>query len=494
MDKLSDSRRTLLKAGAGAAGIAAMSHALPLAAQQKKPMPDVIVLLPGITGSVLQKDGRDVWAPTASSLLAALFSLGKSLDVLKLGSDPVDRDDLGDGVKATRIVPDVHLIPGLWKIDGYTKVSLAIRNTFAVETNRNFFEFPYDWRRDNRVAARQLAVSAHGWLKEWRESSGNANARLILVAHSMGGLVSRYYLECMDGWRNTRALITFGTPYWGSLNALDFICNGMRKPSDTAALVDLTALLRSFTSVYQLLPVYPCFDPGNGKLVVVGEASGVPTLDPQAAARALAFHREIDACASKNAEREEYRRTGYKLHVVTGIFQPTLQFARLASGRVVFSKDYPGKDFDGDGTVPRPSAKPRNFAKDPTFVVERHGSLQNSAVSLGQLAGVLTGSDFEPMWGPGALSLQLSLEDSYFIGEPIAIRVRHEPPEAMVTVRAQIQNAATGELAPPIKLRARPGGIHEGVAKGPEKAGAYRLTVRTGSESVTDVFLVAGKA
>ena len=39
------------------------------------PIPDVVVLLPGITGSVLQKDGRDVWALSGlwvpSSRLAA---------------------------------------------------------------------------------------------------------------------------------------------------------------------------------------------------------------------------------------------------------------------------------------------------------------------------------------------------------------------------------------------------------------------------------------
>jgi hypothetical protein len=43
---------------------------------QKRPMRDVIVLLPGITGSVLRKDGRDVWAPTAGAVTDALFSLG----------------------------------------------------------------------------------------------------------------------------------------------------------------------------------------------------------------------------------------------------------------------------------------------------------------------------------------------------------------------------------------------------------------------------------
>ena len=30
----------------------------------KQPLGDVVVLLPGILGSVLQRDGKDVWAPS----------------------------------------------------------------------------------------------------------------------------------------------------------------------------------------------------------------------------------------------------------------------------------------------------------------------------------------------------------------------------------------------------------------------------------------------
>jgi hypothetical protein len=45
----------------------------------KKAMRDIVVLLPGITGSVLQKDGKDVWNVTAGSVLRALLSLGQNV-------------------------------------------------------------------------------------------------------------------------------------------------------------------------------------------------------------------------------------------------------------------------------------------------------------------------------------------------------------------------------------------------------------------------------
>jgi hypothetical protein len=157
----------------------------------KYEMSDVIVLLPGIPGSVLRKFGRIVWGYDATTIGMALFTHGESLlKDLALPSDDCTIDDLGDGVNADALMPDLHLLPGLWKIDGYTKVREGIEATFDVTAGQNFFPFPYDWRRDNRVAARKLKPDASGWLEKWR-SAGHPDAKLILIGHSMGGLISR---------------------------------------------------------------------------------------------------------------------------------------------------------------------------------------------------------------------------------------------------------------------------------------------------------------
>ena len=122
----------------------------------KQPMGDVVVLLPGILGSVLQRDGKDVWAPSPGAIGRALWTLGRSVKSLALESDPWESDDLGDGVVATRLMPGVHIVPGLWGIDVYSGISRMINEHFDVVPGTTFIEFPYDWRRDNRVAARQL--------------------------------------------------------------------------------------------------------------------------------------------------------------------------------------------------------------------------------------------------------------------------------------------------------------------------------------------------
>ena len=137
-----------------------------------RPLEDVVVLLPGITGSVLRKDGRDVWAMTPGAVGEALFTLGRSITELELHDEEAD-----DGVTAPLVMPDLHLIPGLWKIDGYSKVSRYIQDHFDVTPGRNFHQFPYDWRRDNRsAAAAKLKEQTERWLHDWRQEYPTATA------------------------------------------------------------------------------------------------------------------------------------------------------------------------------------------------------------------------------------------------------------------------------------------------------------------------------
>jgi hypothetical protein len=54
----------------------------------KQPLGDVVVLLPGILGSVLQRDGKDVWAPSPGALGRGVWTLERSVTSLQLTSDP----------------------------------------------------------------------------------------------------------------------------------------------------------------------------------------------------------------------------------------------------------------------------------------------------------------------------------------------------------------------------------------------------------------------
>jgi len=493
-------RRSFLKTAGAAAGATVISFGSARSAalaQNRKPLSDVVILLPGIMGSVLRKDNRDVWALSGGAILNGLRSLGGSVRDLTLKNDSPDEEDLGDGITADRIFPDTHLIPGLWKIDGYSKISKSITETFDAQPGRNFFEFPYDWRRDNRAAARTLARFSHDRLKAWRESSGNRDAKLILVAHSMGGLVSRYFLEVLGGWRDTRMLITFGTPYRGSLNALNFLANGLTKVVGPFTLVDLSTLVRSFTSVYQLLPIYPCYDGGNGRLLRVGETSGIPNVDRGRAKRALAFHDEIRTAVEQNARDSAYLMGRYTIHPIVGTYQPTLQIGRLVGGKVEMSVTYPGETFQGDGTVPQPSASPiepdaLTAQHKKVFVAEVHGSLQNSIPMLNHVRGLLEeGAGFGDRFrDPGLSSVALMVDDVYSTDEPVVLRIRCQDPRAELS--ADIVDAPTSDVVSQKRL----GGAGSDELRadlGQLKEGIYRVRVAGDASvgSASDVFVVS---
>jgi hypothetical protein len=449
-----------------------------------RPMADVVVLLPGITGSVLRNSrGQDLWAPTAGAATRALLTLGRNLAQLELPAGDAD-----DGVTAPLMVPDLHLIPGLWKIDGYSTLSGYLQREFAVIPGRNFFTFPYDWRRDNRVAARRLKEQADRWLREWRRES--PDAKLILVAHSMGGLVARYFLECLAGWRDTRRLITFGTPYRGSLNALDFLVHGMKKRLGPVPVLDLSRLLRSFPSVYQLLPIYPCLDPGDGQLLRVSEAAGLPHVDAERARAADGFHREIERAVAAHLDDDAYRRDRYTIHPIVGTFQATLLSARRSRDGVELLDTFPGFEPDGDGTVPRVSATPIEFPHEQgaMFAAERHGSLQRSDGVLVQLAGLLGGRDTSRVRAGSRAGLQL--DDAFGPGEPVTFRFRAADPMAPLT--AVLTAAGTGtEVA---RLRLGAAGQWRSAELAPPAPGTYRLSVAgEGIEPVTDTFIVVGE-
>ena len=82
----------------------------------KRPMKDIIVLLPGIMGSVLERDGKPVWDLSGRALLRFLFSGGNTLKSLTLTDDPVDDADLGDGITAPRLLPDAQILKLFSKI------------------------------------------------------------------------------------------------------------------------------------------------------------------------------------------------------------------------------------------------------------------------------------------------------------------------------------------------------------------------------------------
>ena len=357
---------------------------------------DLVVVLPGITGSTLGVRGRDgtpasehlIWAPSAGAVWK-LLTRGDSILKHALPAGIGDANP-NDGVEPVALMPDVHVLPGIWTpIRGYDVLVDALEALGYRRDNRddppNLITFAYDWRLSNRYNGQRLAAVVEPALERLRARGGRwADAKLVLVCHSMGGLIARWYVERCGGAEVTRKLVTLGTPWRGATDALAQLVNGVRKGIGPLS-IDLTGFARSMPSLHQLLPEYACIGTGDGWAKTT-EVS-VPNVDTAMVADAMAFHADLQAAeAARPASRDT-------THMVVGVRQPTQTTVTFQNGQAVTSQTFgPDNDY-GDGTVTLTGAVGLGERFDTNLAVrvpEQHTNLQCNRFVLDQIQEILT--------------------------------------------------------------------------------------------------------
>lgn len=446
---------------------------------------DLVIFVPGILGSVLSKDGVPVWGTRGRTLAAALA--GNAWHALALPDLDSGKFDLGDGIKPTGLLTNIGIVPGLWKLGGYTRIWQSLRETPGLVVGENLFEFPYDWRRDNRLAAVLLQERADAWLDAWRSKSGVAQAKVIIVAHSMGGLIARRYIECMQGWRHTRMLVAVGTPFRGSGRALDFLVNGASLPAALAGQAGKLEPFRDFESLYQLLPTYRFVKTRLGSLQKIDEAGYLP-LDKARVAAGLAFHREIETAISENVRDESYRLDGPSLRTVIGVAQTTAQSALWEDGRLSVVSTWEGNNPEGDDTVPRQFATPIGYEENvATFVANTHAMLPDDNATLSHVTALLASPalDLNSFRAERVSQSKIEVDEVVQAGTATHVRVVVDPQnEGPLT--ATVENG--GEPIEQVMLERT--GKAEFSADIALPAGDYAVRVLIGASEIGDVFAV----
>jgi hypothetical protein len=333
------------------------------------------------------------------------------------------------------------------------------------------------------------------------------DAKVILLAHSMGGLISRYYLEVLEGWPDCKALFTFGTPYRGSINAIDFLVNGQK----LLKVVDLTDVLRSLPSVYQLLPRQPVLKIDDGYQSIAQATIPLPNINPNMALDAEKFHDEIEAAVNRHLDDAKYLRS-YKVIPIVGIKQTTKQSALLADGKITISETELPQGIDpiygdGDGTVPYWSAIPQELSYEyrETYIAEQHGAIQSNTEVLRQVRDRIRGMQAQGLGdirGPEVLpdiaekaAISLSVGDLYQVGETITIRAQlKDTQQDFGGIQAEIRSLTGESSLQPLQLNQT--GDRWSVETGDLAPGVYQVTVQTVQTStgspaaVRDVFEV----
>ena len=432
---------------------------------------DLVVVLPGILGSTLARDGQEAWAPSAGVVWRAIRSFGASIQSLTLPADLGD-DHPGDGVEPLALMPDLHLLPGLWSANiGYSRLLDWLTQRFTLvppdpkdpAKPANLLPFAYDWRLSNRYNARRLRAVVEPALERWRAlAEANREARLIFICHSMGGLVARWYVEREGGAALTRKLITIGTPHRGAVAALQQLVNGLEKSVGPLRL-DLTRFARSLPSAHQLLPQYACLQSGAGLAPI--SAVALPGVNPALVADAVAFHAALDAAPA----------SAYDLHPIVGTRQPTPTTARLVEERIETSEQIEGAREGGDGTVPRLSAAPKALNPDDPrlrYAPDQHLGLHSHQAVLDELEGVLTA---RPVIHRGLAGPEIGLrtEPLLLLGEPLVVWADLAASKPLGLMAELLDEG--GRVVERRKLRVE--GQGQGCEFQPPRAGAWQVRV-----------------
>ncbi|MFJ5776395.1 hypothetical protein [Streptomyces sp. NPDC093094] len=377
--------------GASPAGAAEWNRALVHSYRNEVDRPytgDAVVVVPGFGGSTLvaEETGEAVW-PRGVSFIPRRGLRHHGVE--RLAVTEAERRGAPGRLRPVRLLSVPAWAP---LVGGLSPYSALIKGVGSVTLHDDaVLEFPYDWRLSAESNARLLAHAALEHLELWmRHQARRVSAyqepadapKLVLVAHSTGGLVVRSALaRSPELARATRDVVAIGTPFRGAPDAVTMF--GPPPPSmgrDTAAYA-AHAVVRTMPGAYDLLPETRCVLTEDGGLRRL-------TADDVAAVggdRALASA-ALDARRGRAAAGWQPR-----LHAVVGTAQQTVQSLAVREGR--------GRratvDERGDGLVPMTAATP---AEHVTYlpVVGRHGSLPSSATVVNLVQEILTSGSGGP--------------------------------------------------------------------------------------------------
>lgn len=380
-------------------------------AQSADELRNPLIVIPGVLGSRLVDDEtrRVVWGEFGGDGIDPSHAAGARLLALPMAEGKSLRD-LKDEVHEEGVLDTLEIrVFGLpFELGAYRDILIALGVGGYHESlsdidygsqNHNSFQFAYDWRRDNVENAQRLhqfILGKKAEIEQARRKKYGDSAppvRFDIVAHSMGGLIARYYLQYGDadlpadgsaanltwaGARNVDRVVLIGTPSAGSIDAVENMVNGV--VFSQALPRYQAAILGTMPGLYQLLPrsrhrpvlneqdrgAVDLMDPKTWiyyrwGLLNPGQQSIIAQLMPNVAdpalrqriafdhlnkclARARAFHAALDVAAKPPA--------GTTIHLIAGDAYPTsAQLWAYANGHVAVASKLPG-----DGKVTRASA------------------------------------------------------------------------------------------------------------------------------------------
>ena len=198
------------------------------------PLPEgrrTVVFVPGLMGSELWLGNERVW-PNVKTLFTnpEIFSYPSDLPL-----------------EARSIVDEVVIVPNLIKQDQYNRLGDYLVDELQFTRDENYFDFPYDWRQDVRISANLLG--------EFIEKIESEHP-IVIICHSLGTMVTRYYVENLGGDERIERLLLMGGVHQGAVKGLASVLISPQVLPFGIMGERLRQIIMTFPSTYQIIPNY----------------------------------------------------------------------------------------------------------------------------------------------------------------------------------------------------------------------------------------------
>jgi len=182
------------------------------------------------------------------------------------------------------------IVPHIIESRQYSAMGDYLETGLGYTRGKDLLEFGYDWRHDVRLAAQRLAEAIERW---------QVKAPLTIIAHSLGTLVTRYYVERLGGKQCVERIILMGGPHYGTPKGLAVILSGPGLLPFGMGDERMRQVLATFPSCYQILPIYPCvIDQDDNCIDVLKDESWLPEHQRPYLTAARSFRRELGTVSS----------------------------------------------------------------------------------------------------------------------------------------------------------------------------------------------------
>lgn len=356
-----------------------------------------IIFVHGAAGSELDRGGTNLWPGSiggivndSSAAMMALNSDGKTDCCGKVTATKVMRYGAGYdlGFLNAQFAPVYQGFYDYMEAQGF--------GYEKSEDGKVFYDFVYDWRKDNRTWTADLDRKVN------QARSETHSDKVILIGHSMGGIQIRLYMNDPANAKKVAGVVFLATPHHGAPQVLWAYTYGYNFGNSKVGNTRMWEVMKNWPAGYQLLPDYPSIqdsetgkfwtmedlfagkfyseqeyqhtlDSATGREATYHPKAGLPNLG--FAKDALLFHQSVLGDSVKKYPDVKYFMVAGTGQMTTQYFEGSLVPRPGFELPVLQLK--PVRSANGDGTVPSAGAKIEGVDEFVTVVGE-HGAIPST--------------------------------------------------------------------------------------------------------------------